>query len=121
MPTFADLLRTYREQRRLPQRTVSQTSGVNQALISRFETGDRLPSGPEQVLAMSDALRLAPEEADALLAAAGYWPRVYVALGPGDPTLLTVAQVLASTHLAGERKDRFRQLIALLAAEWTAA
>jgi len=120
MSAFGDLLRECREQRQLPQRTLSESANINQALISRFETGDRLPSGPEQVLALARALQLNDSEADTLLAAAGYWPRVYVELGPRDQTLLLVARFLTDPAIPPEKKDRFRQLLVLLAQEWLA-
>ncbi len=120
MTGFSDLLRKRREQRQMPQRALSQLANINQALISRFETGDRLPSGPEQVLAIARALQLGDDDVDTLLAAAGYWPRVYVALGPRDETLLLVARFLADPAIPPVKKDRFRQLLTLLAQEWLA-
>ena len=120
MSAFGDRLREWREQRQMPQRTLSETAGINQALISRFETGDRLPSGPEQVLALTRALRLSEHDADALLADAGYWPRVLVELGPSDQTLLLVARLLSDPAVPSRRKERFRQLLALLIEEWMA-
>lgn len=119
-PDFAALLKTYRERRGLAQRALARAAQINPAIISRMESGDRGPSGPPQVLAIARALGLAAEEADALLASAGFWPQVYLALGPGDPTLRAAARVLASPDLGDEHKERFRRLVALLAEEWLA-
>lgn len=118
MPAFAELLRTYREQAGFSQRALSRAAGINPAIISRMESGDRGPSGPEQVLSIVDALGLSPERADSLLASAGYWPRAILAVGPQDETLLLVARLLSSDRVSDSAKDRFRKLAALLAEQW---
>jgi transcriptional regulator with XRE-family HTH domain len=118
MPEFSDLLKTYREQARISQRALAQASNINQAIISRFENGDRGPSGSEQVLAIVKALELDKDRADALLSSAGYWPQVFVTLGPDDPTLLEVARLLANDQISSARRERFRRLIAILVEEY---
>jgi transcriptional regulator with XRE-family HTH domain len=118
MPEFSELLKTYREQAHLSQRSLAQATNINQAIISRFESGDRGPSGPEQVLAIIRALDLDQLRADALLSSAGYWPQVYVTLGPKDPTLLAAAQLLTNDRISPTRKERFRRLVAILLEEY---
>ncbi len=116
--TFGDLLRTLRTQARLSQRALAQASGVDQAVISRCEAGERGPSGPAQVEAFLSALSLDDHDADALLSSAGYWPRKYVELGPNDPTLRAVARLLTNPAIPAARKARFRRIIAELAEQW---
>ena len=116
---FSALLRTYREQRRLSQRGLAQATRINQAIISRLESGERGPSSPEQVLTIARALDLDRPRTDSLLSGAGYWPTVYTLLGPRDETLHAVAEVLADERIPETRKRRFRQLLTLLCEEWS--
>ncbi len=118
--TFAELLRAYREEVGLSQRALSRSSGVNPAIISRLESGDRAPSGPDQVLAIAGALALDGPRADSLLASAGYWPKAILALGPQDETLRDVARVLSAADLGADAKLRFRRVVGLLAEQWGA-
>ncbi|HEX2037193.1 MAG TPA: helix-turn-helix transcriptional regulator [Chloroflexota bacterium] len=118
MPEFAPLLKAYREARGLAQRALSREAEINPAIISRMESGDRGPSGPEQVLAIARALRLAPYETDRLLLSAGFWPEVYLRLGAQDETLLAVARVLASETIDRAQRDRFRRIVTLLVQQW---
>lgn len=119
MPAFGELLRSYRGQSGLSQRALARASRVNPAIISRMESSDRGPSGPEQVLAISAALGLDEERCDRLLASAGYWPRAILRLGPEDETLLAVARVLGRQGVGEASRVRFRRVVELLAEEWT--
>lgn len=120
MDSFGRLLKTFREQAGLTQRGLARASGVNSAIVSRLESDDRAPSGPAQVLALARALRLAPAETDRLLAAAGLWPQVFLAVGPDDPSLLAVARLLASERVDGRAKACLRRVIDDLAGYWLA-
>ncbi len=120
MTTFADLLREYRERAGFSQRALARASDINPAIISRLESGDRTPSGPDQVLAITRALALDDLNSDKLLASAGYWPRAVLGLGPQDETLLTLARLLSDERLNPEAKIRFRHVLHLLAEQWMA-
>lgn len=120
MPTFAELVKEFRQRAGLSQRGLAAASDINPAIISRFESADRGPSGPEQVLALARALALDADDTDRLLASAGFWPRALLALGPQDPTMLAVARVLASPALDEAARARFRQIVELLAEQWLA-
>ncbi|HEX9015536.1 MAG TPA: helix-turn-helix transcriptional regulator [Chloroflexota bacterium] len=120
MPSgFGVILRQYRERAGLSQRAVARVSRINPATVSRMESDDRGPSGPDQVTALATALHLNDEEFDRLLASAGYWPRSVLRLGPLDETLLQVARVLTAEELDAPSRSRFREVVALLAAQWT--
>ena len=119
--TFAQLLRGYRERAGLSQRELARRTEINPAIISRFESGDRGPSGPDQVLAIVRALRLDRARADLLLAAAGFWPEAILSLGPQDETLLAVARVLTSWDVDEKARTRFRAVVGLLAEQWLRA
>jgi hypothetical protein len=45
------------------------------------------------------------------LASAGYWPAVFIALGPGDPTLKSVADALSAGDLPPAAKESLRRAI----------
>src|SRR5579884_2387040 len=92
-PTYGELLRAYREPR-MKQRPLARAVGLSPTLLNRSEKGTRQPAGAEEVLAIAGALGLSADERDRLLAAAGYWPAVLQALGPGDLTVRAVAVVL---------------------------
>lgn len=119
MADFPTLMRSYRERAGLSQRALARASAVNPAIISRLESGDRGPSGPPQVEAIAGALRLGADDVDQLLAAAGYWPGSFLALGAADPTLLAVARLLAADRLPPADRERFRRVLALLVEQWT--
>ncbi len=119
MPAFAELLKSYRVARGLSQRALARAARINPAIANRLESGERGPSGPDQVRAIAAALGLDAEQSDRLLGAAGFWPDVYLRVGPDDPTLLRVAQLLASPRVAEPDRARFRAVIDLLVAQWT--
>ncbi len=120
MASFAELLRLFRQRHGLSQRALARASGINPAIISRFENGERGPSGPEQVLAIVAALGLPTSDADHLLASSGFWPQSLLQLGPADETILAVAQLLTAPDLSAHARARFRQLLTLLVEHWRA-
>jgi transcriptional regulator with XRE-family HTH domain len=108
-------MRYYRERAGMSQRALAKLSEINPAIVSRLETGDRMPSGPHQVLAIARALDLSPADRDNLLSMAGHWPSAILALGPQDETLLEVARVLSTEGIQEEELNRFRAIVHLLA------
>lgn len=113
--SFGALMRHYRERAGMSQRALAKVSEINPAIISRLETGDRMPSGPQQVLSIARSLNLSPTDSDTLLAMAGHWPSTILTLGPQDETLLEVARVLSTKNLKEEDLRRFRAIVHLLA------
>ena len=81
---------------------------------------DRTPSSPALVEALARGLRLSPDDTDRLLAAAGFVPSVITRLGPGDPTLLLVAQVLTDSRVSDDEQQRLRDVVEA-AARWCRA
>ena len=114
-PTYGELLRTYREPR-MKQRPLARAVGLSPILLNRSEKGTRQPAGSEEVLAIAGALGLSADERDRLLAAAGYWPAVFQALGPGDPTIRAVAAVLADPSVPDDARRAFRTAVESMAA-----
>ena len=70
--------------------------------------------------ALARGLRLSPDDTDRLLAAGGFVPSVITRLGPGDPTLLLVAQVLTDSRVSDDERQRLRAVIEA-AARWCRA
>jgi transcriptional regulator with XRE-family HTH domain len=118
MPGFAEVLKGYRAGSGMSQRALARAAKINPAIVNRLESGDRAPSGPEQVRALARGLNLDAEQSDRLLGAAGYWPDAFRSLGPLDHTLLRVARLLANPQLAKADQARFRQVIDLLVDQW---
>jgi transcriptional regulator with XRE-family HTH domain len=104
----------------ISQRELARRSGINPAIVSRFEAGLRGPSGSDQVLALAKALNLDRERADLLLGAGGYWPEAILALGPQDASLLAVARVLTNPRVSPAARERFRAMLDALEEQWLA-
>ncbi len=117
---FGTTLRELREQTALSQSALGRRAQVHASIVSRLESGDRTPSSPGLVEALARGLRLSPDDTDRLLAAAGFVPSVITRLGPGDPTLLLVAQVLTDSRVSDDERQRLRAVIEA-AARWCRA
>ena len=111
MSSYAELLRSLRQKSGLSQRGLAREIGLNPTLVNRSEAGDRPPADTAEVADIARALGLAAAERDQLLASAGYWPAVFLALGPGDPTLYCVADALSAGDLPTAAKDSLRRAI----------
>jgi len=108
---YGDLLKRLRQDRGIAQRALAREISLNPTLVNRSESGDRAPSGPDEIAAIARALTLTHAEFDGLLASAGYWPAAFVAVGPGDPTLYAVATALADPSLSNEIRRQLRLAI----------
>ncbi|MDX1620001.1 MAG: helix-turn-helix transcriptional regulator [Nitriliruptorales bacterium] len=71
--TFGELLRTWRDRRRLTQEDLSHVSGVSTRHLSFLETGRSNPSR-EMVLELAEHLEIPLRERNQLLTAAGFAP-----------------------------------------------
>ncbi|HZU06415.1 MAG TPA: helix-turn-helix transcriptional regulator [Chloroflexota bacterium] len=118
MEEFAALLRRWRERAGLSQNALARRMGVNPAYVNRLEHGGRGASNRALVEAAAAALGLSPAERDALLAAAGHWPAALTALGPADPSLRLVADLLTDPALSARDKALFRLHLRLAALPW---
>lgn len=115
MAGYGELLRALRQERGVSQRALARTVGLNPTLLNRSEAGDRPPASQGEVAAIAWALGLDADEHDRLLASAGYWPAVFVALGPADPTLRALAAALANPRLPEPVKADLRAGLEALA------
>ena len=119
-PPFGALLRSFRERADISQSALGRRSDVHPSIVNRLESGERSPSGPDLVEALAQGIGLSPDDTDRLFAAGGFAPGVINQLGPGDPTLLLVAQALTDSRVPSDERQRLRDVIAA-AARWCRA
>lgn len=115
---FGRLLRHYRARAGWSQAAVARAVGVNSGYISRLEAGERAAPGRALVRAIGGALALPDEEADRLLAAAGYLPMALARLDADDPTLAIVVRVLTDDQIPTAERAEFREIVRLIARRW---
>jgi transcriptional regulator with XRE-family HTH domain len=118
MQDFAELLRRWRERAGLSQNALARRMGVNPAYVNRLEHGGRGAGNRDLVERAAAALQLTAAESDALLAAAGHWPTSLTALGPADPTLRLVADILADGAIPEAARELLRLHVRLAALPW---
>ena len=87
-PPVGDLLRDWRQRRRLSQLDLALEAGVSTRHLSFVETGRAKPS-PEMVLHLADELEVPLRERNRLLLAAGYAP-VYEERALDEPEMQPV-------------------------------
>lgn len=95
---FAELLKQYREQVRMSQSRLAESSGFDHSYVSRLESSHRTPTR-EAVVKFAAAMGLAEPERDSLLAAAGFMPQRVESLLADEPILTEVFQLLQSQQI----------------------
>ena len=118
MTSFGSLLRAHRQRAKLSLPALGQRVKLDFSYLSRLERGQREPPRRATILALATALDLTGDETDALLVAGGQLPQALAQIGPLDPTVSQVAAVLTDLTIPAADRQRFRQVIALLAAQW---
>ncbi len=118
MEEFGALFQRWRERARLSQNALARRMGVNPAYVNRLEHGGRGAGNRELVESAAAALGLSPSERDTLFAAAGHWPSALEKLGPADPTLRLLADVLTDPALTARDRRLFRLQVRLAALPW---
>jgi len=92
MRTFGELLKEYMDRTGISDAELARTLGVRRQTIFRWKEGSvARPRHAEDVLRCAQRLRLAPEERDELLIAAGFPPQN----PPASPTRATAVPVEA--------------------------
>jgi len=118
MDEVGPLLRGWRERAGLSQNALARRMAVNPAYVNRLEHGGRGAHNRDLLESAADALGLNPAERDQLLAAGGHWPSAIERLGPTDPALQLVADLLADPALDARAKRLFRLHLRLAALPW---
>ncbi len=107
---FAALLKQSREAAKLSQNALGRATDINPGTINRMETGEREPTGRDQVLSLAAGIGLDAEHTDRFVAAAGYAPAAYDVAGLANPTLIRMAGYLGETHPEEDRQALLRLL-----------
>ncbi|MEQ1753693.1 MAG: helix-turn-helix transcriptional regulator [Micropepsaceae bacterium] len=92
--SFSDLLKSWRQKRRLSQLELALTSGVSQRHVSFLESGRARPSR-DMILQLSETLAVPLRERNDLLVAAGFAP-MFRARQIDDPQM---AQVMSAVRM----------------------
>ncbi len=100
---------------------LARGANIDASYLSRLERGEREPPRKEIVDALARELALAPEEWDRLLVSAGHPPSALARLGPQDPTLMLVANILADDGIPAAERAELREIVALVARRWRPA
>ena len=111
MSAYGETLARLRERRGVSQRALARGLGFSHTLVVRSEAGTRAPADPDEVRRVARLLALDADDTDELLTSAGYWPAVFIALGPNDPTLRRVAGALLQQRDDPERAERLRRAV----------
>jgi transcriptional regulator with XRE-family HTH domain len=111
MAAFPQRLRQVREAAGLSQNALGRRIDINPGTINLLETGEREPTGREQVLQLAAGIGLDSEQTNGLVAAAGFAPPAYDAIGLANPTLLQVAAYLGGAERSATERAAFLQLL----------
>lgn len=115
---FGGLLRAFRRQAGQSQSALARQVGVDASYINRLESGERESPRRELIAALATALGLCAEDRDGLFLAAEELPEALARLGPRDPTLRVVAEVLHDEALTEEEQREFRHVVEAIAVRW---
>ncbi len=118
MTSFGSLLRAHRQHARLSLPALGRRVQLDFSYLSRLERGQRDPPRRGTILALATALDLTGEEIDVLLVAGGQLPQALAQLGPLDTTVSQLTAILTDSTIPAADRQRFRQVVALLAAQW---
>lgn len=110
-----DMLRDWRERRRLSQATLAKSAGVSGRLLAALEGGKELPN-QDVVLRLAEHLDLTLRDRNALLIASGF-PAAFPMRAPNDPLfagIRTMVDGIVHAHMTSPALaiDRYWQLIA---------
>ena len=118
MTSFGSLLRAHRQRARLSLPALGRRVRLDFSYLSRLERSQREPPRRDTILALATALDLTGEETDMLLVAGGQLPQALAQLGSLDTTVSQLTAILTDPTISAADRQRFRQVVALLAAQW---
>lgn len=116
--SFAALLLRFRLRSGKSGSALARGANIDASYASRLERGEREPPRVEVVNALARELALDPDEWDRLLVSAGHPPLALARLGPRDPTLMLVANILADDGIPAAERAELREIVALVARRW---
>ena len=116
--SFGATLATARQAAGLSQHALARAAGIDASYVNRLERGERQAPDAATIRRLAEALRLDQAGTDALMVAGGGLPAVLERLGPLDPTILLLADVLGDAAIPEQERDDLRRIIALLVRRW---
>jgi len=119
--TFGEQLAAVRQRLGLSQHALAKAAGVDASYVNRLERGERQAPDIALIRTFATVLGLDAAQTDALVVAGGGLPVALERLGPLDPTLLLLADVLGDPSIPQEESANLRQIIALLVQRWRPA
>lgn len=118
MAGYGEALAAARRAAGLSQRALAEAAGVDASYVNRLERGERQAPDAALTRRFAAALGLDGAGTDALVVAGGGLPAALERLGPLDPTLLLLADLLADPAIPAQERGDLRRIIALLARRW---
>jgi transcriptional regulator with XRE-family HTH domain len=118
MATFGEHLATVRQRGGLSQHALAKAAGVDASYVNRLEHGERQAPDVGLIRKFAVALGLDAAQTDALVVAGGGLPTALERLGPLDPTILLLADVLGDPAIPEAERANLRRIVALLVQRW---
>jgi transcriptional regulator with XRE-family HTH domain len=118
MATFGEHLATVRQRVGLSQHALAKAAGVDASYVNRLEHGERQAPDVELIRKFATALGLDATQTDALVVAGGGLPTALERLGPLDPTIILLADVLGDPAVPEAERTNLRRIVALLVQRW---
>lgn len=118
MATFGEQLAAVRQARGYSQHALAKAAGVDASYVNRLERGERQAPEVALIHRFAAALALDAGQTDALVVAGGGLPAALARLGPLDPTILLLADVLGDPTIPQQELTDVRGIVALLVRRW---
>ena len=115
---FGAALSAARQAAGLSQHALARAAGVDASYVNRLERGERQAPDAETIRRFAGALALDQAGTDSLVVAGGGLPAVLARLGPLDPTVLLLADVLGDAAIPQRERGDLRRIVVLLARRW---
>lgn len=118
MATFGEHLAAVRQRVGISQHALAKAVGVDASYVNRLEHGERQAPDVGLIRKFATALDLDAPATDALVVAGGGLPAALERLGPLDPTILLLADVLGDPSIPEPELTNLRRIVALLVQRW---
>jgi transcriptional regulator with XRE-family HTH domain len=121
MATFGEQLAAVRHQAGRSQHALAKAAGIDASYVNRLERGERQAPDVPLIRRFAAELGLDASQTDALVVAGNGLPAALERLGPLDPTILLLADVLGDPSIPEDELVHLRRVIAVLVQRWRPA
>jgi transcriptional regulator with XRE-family HTH domain len=121
MATFGEQLAAARQRAGISQHALAKAAGVDASYVNRLERGERQAPEVPLIRRFAAVLGLNATQTDALVVAGNGLPAALERLGPLDPTILLLADVLGDPGIPEDDLVHLRRVIAVLVQRWRPA